>query len=72
MGAGSGAFAPPQFVKNYFSGNYAKFGHFVNFSYIYMYFQAKMSCPSPQSRLSSHAYRAYNIMLHIQLLATLI
>ena len=40
-----GAF-DPQNLEKYFSGKYVKFGHFVNFSYIY--FRESMSCPTPK------------------------
>jgi len=50
IGVEAGGTSPlPKIGKKYFSGNYhVKFGHFVNFSYIY--FRARMSCPQmPQS-----------------------
>jgi len=83
-GVRRGSCPPPQ-KKNrekYFSGkNHVKFGNFVNFSGKYhvivghfvnfscMYFRAKMSCPSPQSWLSSCAYdrmvtlKGYNVCI---------
>ena len=59
MRRGCGGICPPPKKKNrgktFFSGKYhVKFGLFVNFSYLHVYFQAKMSCP--QSWLSSYIY----------------
>ena len=45
VGVGDGRQGRPKYKENIFWGKYhVKFGHFVNFSYIY--FRAKMSCSS--------------------------